>query len=228
MLTLLHGDNPVASRQVLHEFIETSKTRGFKDIISINGKKTSLEAIIEACEAGSLFGSDRLIVIETLHSHPSKKNLSEIVNYLSSVHCPLSTIILWESKSLTAIQLKKLSNFTPYIFKTSKNTFKFLESLVPNRESQFLPLFHQACTEDTPEFIFLMLARQLRLLLECSESNFKFPPWQIGKLKAQARQYRLTQLLKLHDQIYDLDRRVKTGQTVLNLQGELDLILSTI
>ena len=228
MLLILHGDNHILSRATLYQEIEIAKTRGVKDIVRLDGRHLSLNPLIEACETGSLFGTDRLVIIDSLHSCLSKKTLSELTSYLSSTIYDLRSIILWESKPLTPTQLKKLANFNARLYKTSKLTFKFLDCLLPGKARQFLLLFSQACQTDTPEFVFFMLARELRLLLQTFDPNFKLPPWQQGKLQSQARAFGQTALVELHDKLQELDWRLKTGQTVLPLSSELSFLLSTL
>jgi DNA polymerase III delta subunit len=236
MLILLHGENSVLSRNGLSDLVSQAKLRGTKDILHLDGSKLTLNELFEACETTSLFGTDRLVIIESLHSHRSKTTLKELINYLSTVHFILSlpkdrsptSLILWEPKPLSATQLKSLSNFETRLFKSSPLTFKFIDSLSPGKQTVFLPLYEPACLKDTPEFVFFMLARQVRLMLLCNYPESKLPPWQIAKLKSQFRTFGEKAVLKLHDQLYDLDWRLKTGQTVLNLQSELGFILSTL
>jgi DNA polymerase III delta subunit len=213
---VLHGDNTVLSRNELNLLI---KNNSAKELLRLNGKKIDLNQLIEACEAGSLFGQERLVVIEELHSHPSKKTLSDLINYLSALGTEQLALVMWESKPLTPVQLKKLACFTPKLYKATSLTFNFVDSLDISQ-------FKFACEKDTPEFVFYMLARQIRLLLQLP--SLKLPPWQLGKLKSQSARFTPNQLITLHDQLTDLDWRLKSGQTALNLQGETELILLNI
>jgi len=228
MLNVIHGDNIVASRNYLNSLIEQLKNKGVKEIIRLDGKKVSLTQIIQALESQSLFGTDKAIVIENLLSRQKGKTKEEILNYLSQADIKL-TCILWEPKSIHANALKKFKNSQIKLFKTSATVFKFLDSLKPKNTSSMIQLMDQSIASDSVEMVFYMLARQVRLLLLATGKNgLKMAPWQLGKLKKQAAIFRLPKLLKLHHKLLIIDEKTKTGQSPLGLEGELDLLITSL
>lgn len=225
MQVILHGDNTIHSRQALVHLKQTFKTsQPNVEIIYLNGKKLSLFDLIQATESPSLYGSDRLIILEDLFRCPSKTTLSQALQFLSDLSTQYS-LIIWESKLIPVSQLKKLPHFTPQLFKYSSVTFKFLDQVYPRNALQYLPLYRSACLKDSPELVFHMLVRQLRLLITVSEPLNPLPPWQIGKIKKQAASFTSTQLIRLHDALTDLDWRNKSGQTVGTFASELETVL---
>ncbi len=226
MLVLIHGDNQVLSRQRLRDQISSFKSD--LDLNQLDGKKLDLETLIEACESPLMFSQPRLVVIESLHSQPSKTKLLTLTQYLSTLTADQIHLILWEGKLLTATQLTPFKKFQVIPFKTSSLTFKFLDALKPGSALSYLPLYKQAVKVDTPEFVFYMLIRHIRLMSQSvSPQSSRLPGWQAAKLKAQLSSFTPAQFTLLHDALYDLDYRQKSGGTLLSLAAELELILST-
>lgn len=227
MLRIFHGDNTVASRAELNRTIDSAKTKGVQDVVRLQGKKISLNQLVQACETGSLFGTDRLIVIENLHANPSKTTLKQLTEYLSAINQQSELILLWANKTLTPGQLKGLANFTPQIFKISPVVFKLCDSLGTPPTSS-LPLLKQAVQADSAEFVLAMLSRQVRLLLQTTDPNFKMAPWQIGKLKQQFQHIGESRIVDMHTKLAQIDWRIKSGQSAHGLEGELELLLAAL
>ena len=78
-MLIIHGENIVGSRNLLNSKIDEFKTRGIKDIVRINGKKVKVEEVKQSLESQSLFGSDRLTIIEDLIIRPKSKQKDEII-----------------------------------------------------------------------------------------------------------------------------------------------------
>lgn len=102
-MTILHGENTVQSRQKLIEVLNKAKTHGL-DIVRLEASKLSEADLEQALGSQNLFGADRAIVIEELHSLPKshrKENLLTAVATFAKSN-PDTQIILWEKRPLTA------------------------------------------------------------------------------------------------------------------------------
>ena len=75
-MLILHGDNLVASRQLLIEKIKPFKARN-AEVVKLNGAKVDLTEIQQALESQSLFGLERLVVIVGLLSAPVGKRRTD-------------------------------------------------------------------------------------------------------------------------------------------------------
>ncbi|MFC1653454.1 hypothetical protein ACFL1M_01240 [Patescibacteria group bacterium] len=222
-MLIIHGENIVGSRNLLNSKIDEFKAKGIKDITRVNGKKVRVEEIKQSLESQSLFGSDRLTIIEGLIARPKSKQKDEIVKYLSTAK--KDEILLWESKKLSKTQLKPFKNSTDQEFKTSSVIFKFLDTL--GEDKKRVISFYQECINiDSPESIFFMIARQVRLLLQVENSSAKIPPWQKNKLKHQLKKIGQNKVVKIHQNLLEIDEKIKTGKTILGLRGELELLLA--
>lgn len=223
MITVLHGDNLVDSKNRLGELKKDAV-----EIISFPGDKLTVGDVKQALESESLFGTDRLIVIENLLSSKTSKIKEEILNYLSS-NAFSPEIILWEGKELSPSVLKKFPQARISNFKPLTNIFRLVDSLKPEKGVELIRLFHDLIKTEAPEVIFVMLARQFRNLIlakERGDSYFSlFAPWQRGKLESQSKYFTLKNLLSYQRKLLDIDAKIKLGQTPFSLIQRLDIFL---
>lgn len=224
-MILVHGDNSVGSRNFLNQKKQDLKKQGFKEIITLEGKKTRLEDILGALEAQSLFGAEKYTIIENFFSRPKSQSKAEIEAYLKATNPP--HCLLWEAKKATPAQIKQFPKAEIQEFKSSSQTFQFLDSLGANR-SVSNELLHKALEVESAGSLFFMWARQVRLLLQCSDSSFHLPPWQKQKLVKQSQLLGETALKFMHAQLLIIDEKIKTGKTFLGLSGELELLLAKL
>jgi len=231
MITILHGDNFVASRNALKHQIDLFKSPSPAANLGVKrfeGNKLEAATLTQILESTSLFGQDQLLVISNLLSLPQSQSKDQLIKIL--LNNQNQPICLWEKKTLSARLKKQFLKATIKEFKTPKIVFKFLDSLKPNNSQTSLKLLHQSYQKDAPELIFYLLARRLSQLIQAKDSTdvLKGAPWQIGKLKAQAKNFTLNQLLNLHQKLLQLDWQIKTGQTDLSLPCQLDLLLARL
>jgi hypothetical protein len=229
MITVLHGDNLVLSRNRLQALIKQQKLKTQPEIIRLEAATTPLDEFIQAFESGSLFDLERLIVIENLFSLPPSNEKNSKINYLfSQANQPIQCFI-WEPKKLNPSTLTKINRLQikALLFKTPAIVFKFLDAVQPKQQTQVLNLFREAVKKNSAEMIFYLLCRRLSQLIQALDqpASLKGAVWQIAKIKTQARSFRLSQLLQLHRQLLKIDRDLKTGKNLLPLASQLDLFL---
>jgi DNA polymerase III delta subunit len=222
-MLIIHGDNPVGSRELLNQKISEFKQKGFKDVVRLDGKKISQSDLIQSVESQSLFGTDRVIVIENLFIRPKSKDKAEIISYLKNLKD--SNLIIWETKKLTPSQIKPFKFATNQEFKNPSTIFSFLDSLGSSQQ-QLITSYLKAIKDNTPESIFYMLSRQIRLIIQTQDPDMKIAPWQKNKLISQFNALGIEKLLKIHHQLVQIDEKIKTGQSPLGLEGELELLIS--
>jgi len=228
MFIILHGDNQVASRQKLNELITAQKSAGVEEIIRLDGAKIDQNQLVQEAASTSLFGSNRLVVIESLFSRVKSQQKKALLQYLHQSMSDLPEIIIWEPKALTKTDLKSFTSVQIQEFKLTKTLFSFLDSLRPGNSSASFRLLEKTRQHEADELIFFMLVRQVRLLIQVKDQVAKLPPWQKQKLTRQANQFSTQQLISLHHQLLEIDRSIKTGKTLLPLSAHLDLLLAKL
>jgi len=225
MLKVIHGENQVASRKKLVEFIEQAKQQ-HKEVLSLSAEKLDRAKLESALLSESLFGHEKLLVIEGLYSLPKSKKKDEFIELISSASIET---ILWDKKLLTKTDFKKLpTNLENFEFKITPKMWSFLDTLStnPKAKTSMMKLFKESVEGDGAEFVFLMIARQIRILIQVKENKPpKVAPFMLSKLSRQAKEFSLKKLLDLHQQLYLIDQKQKQSTGLLNLEGELDLFL---
>jgi DNA polymerase III delta subunit len=217
MLTILHGDNIVASRSELVRLKETAKDKEIRDI---NGKNIDQSDLRQAVESLSLFGNTILIVIENTFSSIGRKEkqiklLSEIINTASNT----VDIILWEPKELGKTVLGEFKKANIQIYKTPAIIFEFLDALVPQRTKQILTVFEKTAEAVPAELILYMIQMRIRHLIQIKDqiTPEKMSPWQAMRLTNQAKSFTMDKLLSMRTKLIDLEYSLKTGATPYNL-----------
>lgn len=207
MNLLFHGDNHPASRQALNQAIKAERGG---EVVKLDGTKIIDTDLRQALESQSLFGQEKLVVIDKL---PLK-----LIDILS--HHQGASVYIWHDKTLTPAQLKKLSNFKPQLFKIPAAIFTFLDKLD-------LPSFHPTLQANSPEQVFYMLHRRIAQLIQAKDSpqELKLADWQKSRLINQAKRFSLDRLIDLHAQLLDIDVTLKTGRNFLPLDRTLELWL---
>lgn len=228
MFVIIHGEDRVTSRQELSRLVQASS-----DIVTLDGNKITLEAIIQNIESASLFGtSARLTIIENLHRLKSKTDLKEIITYLSVQKATDISLILWENQELTKAQLKKFPTAQVINKKISPSIFALTDAISPETSTQKrISLCDNALKENAPEMILVMLARHLRLMITTFDTHAFWPPnmtWQKTKLTRIATQFGLERLISLHHQLALIDTQSKTGTLAGNLDSRLTIWMATL
>jgi len=226
MFLILHGKNQLASRSDLER--EKIKAKG-KEVLVLSGKEVDLTILKQALEARSLFGQEKLVVIENLLSRTTDK---KILNYLKEIPREVN-LILWEGKEMTKSTLSLLCPpAIPRLFKPSQFLFKFLESIRPGNTKATIYLFSETLKNEEPELIFYMLIRQVRNLLLVKDLGRKgiseMADWQKTRLQGQADKFTLEELLKIYQQFLKIDYEQKTGIASFDLRKTLDIFLTSI
>ena len=80
MVIFLHGDNQLESRNQLNSLINDAKNKD-KEIIRLDGEKINLNDVIQALEASSLFGLEKLVITENLFSRRQSKQKKDIIDF---------------------------------------------------------------------------------------------------------------------------------------------------
>lgn len=228
MIFLFHGDDLLRSRLA---FEQVKAAHQDAETLTFEGKKISLTELKEVMETGSLFGRSRLIVIENLLSSKKGVSLQEIVSYLQLKRANID-LVLYENETLNKTLLSKLPDAKVELFKHEPVMFKLLEALRPNNVRQTIELWQLTCRSESPEIIFFMMVRHLRLLLlikegveEGVDEIVRLAPWQKERLTKQSGYFTLEQLVKLYHELLDIDHRQKSGEAPFALGKTLELFL---
>lgn len=225
-MLIFHGQNTVISRKKLLEKIENFPG----EIVRLEGGKLTLTELKQALESSSLFGQERLTVIENLFSRRPGKFKEEILKYLKESK-PIN-LLIWEGKNIDGRTLKPFGLSNCLKFTISPLIFKFLDSFNPENKKMSLILLRQ-CLKDTPaELVFFMLSRHVRYLVIAADAGGKglieFPSWRKQKYIFQAKKFGLKKLISLYHELLVIDFQQKTSKGPLTLSAQLDLLIANL
>ncbi len=222
---IIHGDNQIESRKFLTEQIDQAKEKGL-GVVRFEGKEVKMEQLLQVLEGKSLLGEENLVVIENLFI---KSPSQSIIDYL--IKSQPENLIIWEGKEISQARINKFKTATRF-FKLPQVIFKFLDAFLPGNSRYSLRLLKQTVTQSSAESVFYMLARQIRFLIIAQQLGKNgltgLHPFQQQKMIAQAKRFKLSQLLTIHRKLLYIDWQQKTGQAPMDLAGQLDLLIASL
>lgn len=222
------GEDIISSRKAFLDHLESLKLRNLEEM-RINGKDISDEALENILGSQTLFGEKRVLSVENFLTGQKTKEKEKILEKILSFKD--ATVIFWENKDFSRNEQLKFSQcFIFKNFKLPSSLFVFLESLSPKNIQENLLRFRNAIAAVDPNFIFLMMVRQIRLLILSKNINTKLtlPPWQISKLKKQANLFELENLIEIYKKLQRIDFEQKTSSSPFPLEHDLELLLFAI
>lgn len=229
MIHIYHGENHDLSRKELQKLTDTFKD---KELVVLDGKSATLTQLTQSTQSQSLFGGDRLVVIENLLSKRLSKKSADVKVLTMWIKDLKKTdeVAFWEEKELSKTTLNLFgSGIDVAVFKPDRALFTFVESLRPGNQKESLILLHEALSLDAIELIFSMVSRQLRLLLTAKDNGkLELAPWQLRKIQKQAHAFTLEHLYTLYHALLDIDVTIKSGLSPFTLKEQVELLITKI
>ncbi len=225
MIYVLHGDDSAASRSYVSTLIGKIKT------ITLDGRTISHSQIDEHLISKSLFGEEKIIVIENFFSKNKKKK--EIFKLISEGDYK-GDIVFWEDTKLTPATLNLLKGIDVKAFLLPQYYFQFLDSFTPESPQRVFALYHQLLQNMTSEQIFYSLVKRIRQLTilrmnetKNSKETNNIQDWQLSKLRAQAEKWNMRNLLKFFQTLQETEIKLKSGGLSTELSKHLDILILT-
>lgn len=216
MITLIHGNDQLASFAAFKNFLDTS------DVLSqtrLVGAELDLKTVKEALETPSFTGP-RLAVIEDLSRNRSSNFFKEFKIYLSEVSNEVN-LVIYERKLLPPESpvLGLTKNIKSFTVPGGFNVFEWAD-LVGKRDLKGSLLGWEKLTlsGEEPDYLFLMLVRQFRLLLLLKKgAHLKVPEFVEAKLRGQLKRWGEGDLETSFRRLLSIDRENKTGVAPLEV-----------
>jgi len=212
MITILHGDNIEASRLELSNLTHAISN---KELRTLDGKHLDENALIQAMESNSLFGSTIVVVVENLFTPLGRKTkrIKEFTKILD-INGQTTDCICWEPKELSKEVLSCFtSKITSKVFAIPKTIFLFLDSLKPNNAIQLISSYEDLITTNAAELVWSMMITRMRQLIQIQSGSIpaKLQSWQVSRLTNQSRSFTMDKLLKNYTQMCVREYELKTG-----------------
>jgi DNA polymerase III delta subunit len=230
MLTLIHGNDIVASRKF---FLEQKQKQ--PENILLEEQQVDLTDLTQILEGGGLFGESKHIFIESFLSKRKKsKEKDAIVSYLVEQR-QTHHIWLWEGKELERSVLNLFKTANVKNFPLPSTLFVFLDALRPGNGRQLIRLFHQTLETTEVEMVFFMLVRHFRIFLALMEPGDmiidearRLATWQRGKVEKQAFLFGADALKQHFQSLFEIEVGQKTGTLASPMTFAIDFFLLEI
>jgi len=222
------GEDIISSRKAFLEHLESLKKDNLL-VEKVEGKSLNSELLENLLGSTTLFGEKKVLAVDNFLSQPKAKDKEEILEKILSFENGL--VLFWENKDFSRTNQQKYpKEFIFKNFKLPSVLFKFLDSLAPGQTESSLKLYQQTIGQTDASFVFLMMVRQLRLLLLAKDKKdlLKLASWQKAKLKKQAAFFKEEQLIKTYEKLLKIDFQQKTSSTPYSLEHQLELLLLEI
>lgn len=210
-MIILHGEDANKSYGRLVAITDDLKSKQV-EVVTQDAVDIDITNLRQELGSSGLFGASKCFVIKNLLNSTKSKNKDKLIEVLNQETG--HEIILWENKGITATVLKKFPKAKIESYSISPVIFKFLDSLRPHNSRNVLLSWKKLQSEGTePEFVFAMLVRQTKLLIQAkSDPTFiKLAPYPTRLIKEQSTYFTLDHLLDLYQKLYDIDVKLKTG-----------------
>lgn len=227
LMIIFHGENIVQSRDALLKYLDEAKV---DQIVTerLTAKELEPAFLQQKLQKTDLFGHERLLVIEELHSLPKSAKQKALINLVNQSSMP---IVLLEKRQLTPTMLKQFPLAEVREFKLANSLFAWLDSFSPmsNTLATQLKLLAQALRDNDPYSCSSMLARQIRLLIQAKEGRaIKGPAFVQQKIARQAAAFSLEQLLAAHHLVCKIDQNEKTSSSMFSMAAQLEQLVVAV
>jgi len=223
MITLIHGDDSEKIETSLISIISTTKP------IRIDGVKVKLKEFEEQILGGSLFGEESIFVIENIFKNKKKKELLDLIKENND---NFSGVLVERGKvnkrDLLSIKFDSIvEHFLPQYY------FKFLDDFYPQNSKSLANLYTKLLKTMTAEQIYYSLVKRIRGLIAVKlgmtghSEIARFEPWQLGKLKQQARMWTEEELLSFYKKLFEIEVKMKSSNLPVSLEKYLDMMIRT-
>lgn len=217
-ITVLHGEDVVKSRDRLFVITQTLRDRGW----IVSNLENDGISIKEKLATTSLFGEERLLVSE--NGLGVSKSDYEWLGKNAAVAA--GNLVFWFPSTVNVSVKSKLPKNTHYeVFPLPKEIFSLLNEFYPGNTNKFLKMFHRVVEKEPEEFVFAVLAKNLRDLYwaKVSPESLPYPRWLIAKIQSQSGKFSLRHLESLIDSFSAIDVEAKSGG--LGISRSIDLSL---
>jgi len=229
MITILHGDDIVSSRNQLVSLREKTKNP-----LDFRGDKLTLSDLVQAIEGSSLFFIEKNIFIENfLAQKKTNQQFKEIVEYIAKNNKDVN-IVFWENHEISKSAALTFKDAAVKLYRLPQNLFLFLDNLKHNSKEN-VKFFRGTISQMSEELVFYMMIRQFRLMLalllkqqDPIDELKRLAPWQRGKLERQAAGFGIENLKSIYGRLYEIDYNQKYGLTTAPLARNIDFFLMEI
>jgi len=230
MIYIVHGDDIVKSR---FQIINQQKKLDAKNKVELDINEITPAELHQVVYSNDLFGNTPFIVLNITRAR--RLNLKPFAEIVLNTPEKTNLIVLAEKelpKSNAFIKLSKNKNIKVLVNKSTPkgNVFKFMDSVFYKQREVAYQEYGKLLAEDMSPFeIFSKILFGLNAVLNVtfdSPSVGKLHPFVKSKALRQAKSFSKESLIKLLDELYSLDKQVKTGG--IDIENLIPLVIEKV
>lgn len=228
-IIVINGDDSAQSRKKLDDYKSEKENT---ENISIDANSATITDLVTAVETMSILNREKVIIVENLLSGRKNAEKLQMIKYIAAQNSQ-NRFIIWDGKSVDKKTI--LANFKDANIISCNYPavlFRFLDSIGLIPKEEILGLFHSVLKEKDAELIFVMMIRQIRMLIMAKDFKEKgipgLPPWQSIKFSRQARLFDMKKLISIYRKLISIDLKIKSGKTPYKMAQLLDIYLLNI
>lgn len=215
---VLHGDDYTKSAERLKTFKDVAIKRGW-EYTRVSDSSANIPEILLG---QSLFVGDKLVIIDD-----AKLITPSVAKWIAKNNDNYqTTVVVYADKKLPATFIKSLpKDIKVEESKLPTKLWTFLDSFYPGNMKMCIKLLHEVVEKEPIEFVFSLLAKQLRDMywLLVDEESFLQKGWRSSKLKGIAMKFGRSKLELLINNFAEIDIKSKSSDS--NLLDLLDFII---
>jgi len=222
MITVICGEDNIASRNYFHLLKQNFQK---KDVLVKELLAAEVFDIDKWISSSLGLFNDKIVFFsEDLNKKVSKRNSSQYEKITKISGDKNIELIVWESCMSRDIKIKTIALVKE--FKPSKNIFKLLDSLAPGNKKNFLIILGELLNKDNEFFIFQMIVKHIKTLILIKEgvNQPKLQSWQLAKLKQQAGQWKIENLILFYQSLYKIEVGLKTSTSPFSVGKSLGIL----
>jgi DNA polymerase III delta subunit len=227
MIYIVHGNNTTYIRNII---LNQQKKLGIDSRKEYAVGEITPSDLRTECHSADLFGGNPFIVLDITAA--GRKNLDEYVEVAEKIPAE-TTLIIMAGKELSktnafiknAVKLKAKAVVSPEL--PAANVFKYIASLFNGDRTRTYKELQQLLKEgQDPIYLFSMVLYGLRnvaFVTLNSPSLNKVAPFARSQAQKQAVKFNEKGIIKLFDEFYIMDKKLKTGE----IRPETGIALAT-
>lgn len=210
---VVHGTDQDKVTSRLAEFRENADKRAWQ-VIHLD--KSTIDQLPQAL-SNSLFDQQTLVLAQ----EPGVLTTT-VVDWLATHEQTPGNFVLYKFGTIPATALKKLSIAKTEVFDLPKTIFTLMGLIQKGNANKLIRLIRGQLSDEPSEFIFALIAKQLRDMYWSSLADGPtYPEWRKAKLVTQAKGLSTLELRLMLAELAQMDFLAKTGQ--VDILDSLDL-----
>ena len=216
---IINGEHTLNSYNRLQDYIKRAKEKDWEIQYAENDGKNIKDIFL----GQSLFQKERLLILKDI-----KLINPNLIKWLKNNEKRLTGSVIFYHRGIIPARLIKSLPKTDKVeeFKITKLIWSFLDSFFPGNAKSSYKLFHEVIKNEAVEFVFAMLARQIRDIYwaKVDPKTMEYPSWRVAKYKNLSSRFDKETLEELIDEMCRTDINAKTSHT--DLSRSLDFIIA--